>query len=63
MVRKDSGLRIRVDAELREAFVRACRARNEVASEVLREFMRAYADKQQAGQADLFQNSTQENET
>jgi hypothetical protein len=51
---KDAGLRIRVERELREAFVAACQAQGLAASEVLRDFMRAYADKHTQGQAALF---------
>lgn len=52
---KDAGLRIRVEKELREAFVTACRRQNVAASEVLREFMSAFAKRQSEGaQANLF---------
>lgn len=51
---KDSGLRIRVEKDLREAFVQACRAQDRHASDVLRDFMRAFTEKQLQGQADLF---------
>lgn len=52
---KDVGLRIRVEKDLREAFVRACRNQDVAASEVLREFMRAFAEHQGGGaQANLF---------
>ncbi len=51
---KDAGLRIRVERELREAFVAACQAQGLAASEVLRDFMRGYADKHAQGQAALF---------
>lgn len=52
---KDVGLRIRVAKELREAFQGACRAENRAASEVLREFMQAFADRHQGGrQPDMF---------
>ncbi len=54
MSTKDSGMRIRVERELREAFVQACRAQDRPASEVLRSFMRAFADKQGQAAADLF---------
>jgi len=55
MSSKDVGLRIRVEKELREAFQGACLAENRNASEVLREFMQAYADRHQGGlQADMF---------
>lgn len=54
---KDSGMRIRVEKELREAFVQACRAQERVASDVLRDFMRAFAEKQQQGQGSLFDDT------
>ena len=56
MVLKDSGMRIRVEKELRDAFVRACRAQDRAAADVLRDFMRAFTEKQQEGQTDLFAN-------
>lgn len=42
MKTKDAGLRIRIDRELREAFVVACRAHDKPAAQVLREFMQEY---------------------
>lgn len=39
---KDVGLRIRVQRELREQFLEACRAQDKPAAQVLREFMREY---------------------
>lgn len=54
---KDSGMRIRVEKELREAFVQACRAQDRHASDVLRDFMRAFTEKRLQGQADLFAGS------
>lgn len=39
---KDSGLRIRVERELREKFLEMCRAQDRPAAQVIREFMRAY---------------------
>lgn len=39
---KDVGLRIRIDRDLREQFVRACQADDKPASQVIREFMRDY---------------------
>lgn len=47
---KESGLRIRVDSELREEFVRACKKDDLTAAQVLRAFMRLYIDRQQRGQ-------------
>ncbi len=55
MTSKDVGVRIRVDRELREAFQGACAVENRNASDVLREFMQAFADRHQGGlQAALF---------
>jgi len=55
MSSKDAGLRIRVEKELREAFQGACMAENRKASEVLREFMQAFANRRQGGlQPDMF---------
>jgi len=52
---KNVGIRIRVEEELREAFQGACLAEHRHASDVLREFMRAFADQHCAGlQASLF---------
>jgi hypothetical protein len=39
---KDVGLRIRVQRELREQFLEACRTHDKPAAQVLREFMRDY---------------------
>jgi hypothetical protein len=44
MKTKDAGLRIRIDRELREAFVSACRAHDKPAAQVLREFMQDYVN-------------------
>jgi len=41
---KDVGLRIRVQRELREQFVAACKAEDKAAAQVLREFMRSFID-------------------
>lgn len=42
MAMKDSGLRIRVERPLREAFLEACRIQDKPAAQVIREFMRSY---------------------
>jgi hypothetical protein len=39
---KDAGLRLRVEKELRQEFVDACRASGKPAAQVLREFMRDF---------------------
>lgn len=43
---KDAGLRIRVQRELRESFIEACKAQDKPAAQVLREFMRDYVREQ-----------------
>ena len=43
-MKKDVGLRIRVEKELREAFLNACRKDGISAAQVLRNYMRKYAD-------------------
>ena len=42
MKTKDAGLRIRIDRELRDAFIAACREEDRPAAQVLREFMSDY---------------------
>jgi hypothetical protein len=39
---KDVGFRIRIDRNLRQRFLEACRAQDKPAAQVLREFMRQY---------------------
>lgn len=40
-----SGFRLRVDDQLRQEFIYACRANDRAAAQVLREFMRNYVAK------------------
>lgn len=55
---KESGLRIRVENQLREEFLRACKKDDLTAAQVLRAFMRSYVDRQRHGeQSDLFSGS------
>jgi hypothetical protein len=55
---KESGLRIRVETQLREDFLRACKKDDLTAAQVLRAFMRSYVDRQRHGeQPDLFQDA------
>lgn len=42
MARKDFAFKIRIDEELRRAFVEACREQDRPAAQVVREFMRRY---------------------
>jgi hypothetical protein len=52
---KDAGLRLRVEKELRQEFVDACRAAGKPAAQVLREFMREFvARERMAAQGTLF---------
>jgi hypothetical protein len=44
---KDVGLRIRVQRDLREEFLEACRKQDKSAAQVLREFMREYVSAHQ----------------
>jgi hypothetical protein len=60
MSAKDFGIRVRVEKDLREAFVEACRAQGLGASGVLRDFMHAYAERHQNGlQLNLFLNGSE----
>ena len=52
---KDSGLRIRVERELREKFVELCRTQDRPAAQVIREFMRAYVQEHHASNEDEHQ--------
>lgn len=53
---KDAGIRIRVEKDLRDAFLALCKAEGRRASDVLREFMQTCVDRRQGGQGDLFTN-------
>jgi hypothetical protein len=59
MSNKDAGIRIRVETELRESFMQACRAQDRPASDVLRDFMRVFAEKHHSGQSSLFADTRQ----
>lgn len=45
-MKKNKGLRIRVEEDLREDFTQACQVEGKTASDVLREFMRIYVEQQ-----------------
>ncbi len=47
---KDVGFRMRVQWELSEQFLEACRAHDKPAAQVLREFMREYVELQHDGE-------------
>ena len=55
MARKDVAFKIRVEEELRRAFVDACRGEDRPAAQVIREFMRDFVQKKrQEMQPSLF---------
>lgn len=55
MSSKDAGIRVRVEKDLREAFVEACRGQGLGASSVLRDFMQRFAERNRNGlQENLF---------
>lgn len=52
---ENSGFRIRIDRELRDQFVAACKARDQTASQVLRAYMRDYVESAtEVAQKELF---------
>lgn len=52
---KSAGFRIRVEPELRQAFVDACKANDRSAAQILRSFMKNYVEEAGAAlQGDLF---------
>lgn len=59
---KDVGLRIRMEPELRQAFVFTCKAQDLSAAQVLRAYMRKYVDEQGVVlQPDLFESTMEKN--
>lgn len=42
MKEKDAGMRIRIERELRDEFLKMCREQDRPAAQVIREFMRKY---------------------
>jgi hypothetical protein len=55
---KDAGLRLRVEKELRQEFVEACRSAGKPAAQVLREFMRDFVARERVlVQRSLFDQS------
>jgi len=58
-MKKNVGIRIRVEPELRLNFVHACKQEGRTAAEVLREFMSTYVDSRiNNNQAELFPSRT-----
>ncbi|MEL7538876.1 MAG: plasmid-related protein [Pseudomonadota bacterium] len=61
---KDSGMRIRVEPELRREFIEVCRARDLTAAQVLRAYMREYVEKVgRDSQSDLFEHLSDQRPT
>lgn len=56
---KDVGLRIRVQRDLREAFLAACRSQDKPAAQVIREFMRNYVEEHPAADGTSKPQTTQ----
>lgn len=52
---KDSGLRIRVERELREKFLTICREQDKPAAQILREFMREYIQEHEGSNQSAFE--------
>lgn len=44
MMKKDVGMRIRIERELRDEFLAACQVQDRPAAQVIREFMRTYVE-------------------
>lgn len=57
MMRKDVGMRIRIERELRDDFLAACQVQDRPAAQVIREFMRAFIQESGGGKSDKFQNT------
>jgi antitoxin component of RelBE/YafQ-DinJ toxin-antitoxin module len=55
----DSGLRIRVDDELRSDFIEACRSNDMTAAQVLRAFMRNYIKNNNEKKQELLVSETE----
>lgn len=51
---KESALRIRVENQLRESFLRACKKEDLTAAQVLRAYMRSYIEQQERGKSLIF---------
>lgn len=58
-LRPKDELKVRLDGDLKRAFMRACESRDTTASQALRRYMRAYvADCAEAPQRGLFENGS-----
>jgi hypothetical protein len=50
---KESGLRIKVESDLREAFLMTCRQEDKTAAQILRAYMRTYVEQRGGLQSDF----------
>jgi|GEM_PF-3560886 len=57
---KETGFTIRIEQELKDAFVATAKSQDRTTSQVLRNFMRDYVKKN--GQTDLFKQQTSHNQ-
>lgn len=58
MKEKDAGMRIRVERELRDEFLKICRERDRPAAQVIREFMREYIAAKKSNHAGQTENAS-----
>lgn len=57
MKEKDAGMRIRVERELRDEFLKICREQDRPAAQVIREFMREYIAAKKSNHAGQTENT------
>lgn len=57
MKEKDAGMRIRIERELRDEFLKMCREQDRPAAQVIREFMREYIAAKKTERADQAESS------
>lgn len=58
MKEKDAGMRIRVERELRDEFLKICREQDRPAAQVIREFMREYIAAKKSKHAGQTENAS-----
>jgi len=51
---KEVGYRIRIEPELRQAFIDVCKVQDRPAAQIIREFMRDFVERHESIQKDLF---------
>ncbi|EPB4205291.1 hypothetical protein ACROUB_003627 [Yersinia enterocolitica] len=58
MKEKNAGMRIRVERELRDEFLKICREQDRPAAQVIREFMREYIAAKKSNHAGQTENAS-----